>query len=131
MTSKKPKTNEVFSAQFPSPKIIFLFGFPGTGKKTQASRLCTEYSYVHLDMKTLMNQEIKRGSEDGQSLKQSLDAEVVPSSFIRINLLKRAFSLHPSPSYVITGFLKNLSEALDFEKEVCGIKIIANFVIND
>ena len=93
--------------------------------------LSVDFGYVHLDLKSLMQQEVKRGSTDGQSLQKTLEAGLIPPSHTRITLLKRAFSLNPSPSYVITGFLKNLTETLDFEKEIIGIKIIANFCITD
>ena len=93
--------------------------------------LHTEFGYVHLDMKALMLQELKRGSVEGQSLEKSLEAGLIPPSYIRINLLKRAFALSPAPSYIITGFLKSVTEALEFEKEICGIKIIANYIISD
>lgn len=122
---------QVFSLQFPNPKIIFLYGFPGCGLKQQADRLKTEFGYVHLDMKELMMQEVKRGSADGDAIQKTLNAGVIPSDSLRIKLLKRAFSITPAPSYVITGFLKNLSETLEFEKQVCGIKVIVNFIISD
>jgi adenylate kinase family enzyme len=131
MKSNLSSETPIFSLQYPSPKIIFLYGFPGCEKKYQASRLSTEFGYVHLDMKTLMAQEIKRGTGDGLSIQKTLEAGVVPSSKIRVSLLIRSFVLNPAPSYVITGFLKNLSEALEFEKEVCGIKIIVNFCISN
>lgn len=122
---------QIFSAQYPTPKIVFLYGYPGCGKKHQASRLNTEYGYVHLDLKNLMTQEIRRGGNDGQILQKTLEAGLVPPAHIRVNLLIRAFSLIPAPSYVITGFLKNLTEALEFEKQICSIKIIANFIVTD
>lgn len=131
MNSGSGRNAQIFSAQFPTPKIVFLYGFPGCNKKLQASRLTTEYSYVHLDLKSLMTQEIRRGGTDGQALQKSLDAGLTPPSNLRISLLKKCFSLTPAASYVITGFLKNLSEALEFEKQVCSIKIIANFIVTD
>ena len=131
MNKSPASTAQVFSSQYPSPKIVFLYGYPGSGVKVQSDRLRTEFNYVHLDMKTLMTQEIKRGTADGDAIQKTLNAGVIPSDSLRIKLLKRAFSLNPSPSYVITGFLKNLSETLEFEKQVCGIRVIVNFGIDD
>ena len=131
MNKFQASTSQVFSPQYPNPKIVFLYGYPGSGVKVQADRLKTEFNYVHLDMKSLMTQEIKRGSSDGDAIQKTLNAGVIPSDSLRIKLLKRAFSLSPSPSYVITGFIKNLSETLEFEKQVCSIKVIVNFGIED
>lgn len=121
----------VFSPEFPNPKIIFLVGPPSSGKNSQAERLISELGSIHISLTGLMHAEIKRGTPDGQTIEKSLKSGQLPSKVLRVGLLSREIATNPNHSYVITGFLKSLDEALEFEKQVTDIKLIVEFKVND
>jgi len=53
-----------------NPKITFVLGGPGAGKRTQCEKLVEEFGYKHITVDGLMKAEIAKGSKLGQAMKE-------------------------------------------------------------
>jgi adenylate kinase family enzyme len=60
-------------AQLGNPKITFVTGAPGSGKGTQCEKLVEEFGYTHISVGDVIRREIKKGTRDGDRLKQFVD----------------------------------------------------------
>ena len=56
-----------------NPKITFVTGAPGSGKGTQCEKLVEEFGYTHISTGDLIRVEMKKGSRDGDKMKQFVD----------------------------------------------------------
>ena len=60
---------------------IVLFGAPGCGKGTQASRLREHYGINHVSTGEVIRAEIARGTELGRSMEEYIKSEIVLPHF--------------------------------------------------
>jgi adenylate kinase len=96
---------------------VVLMGPQGAGKGTQAGKLVEETGAAHIATGDLVREEIRRGSELGQKVKEYSDkGKLVPDEII-IEMTKPC--LEANDSWVLDGFPRNeeqaraLDEALD------------------
>jgi adenylate kinase len=96
---------------------VVLMGPQGAGKGTQAGKLVEETGAAHIATGDLVREEIRRGSELGQKVKEYSDkGKLVPDEII-IEMTKPR--LEANDSWVLDGFPRNeeqaraLDEALD------------------
>lgn len=96
--------------------ILILFGPPGSGKGTQASKLVEAYDFVHISTGDLFRYEMKNDTELGQKAKEYMSkGQLVPDE-ITVGMLKNKLDKHPEAKGVILdGFPRTIaqSEALD------------------
>ena len=55
-----------FSKEFPNPKLVFLIGPPGSGKRTICSRLEDELNVSYISVTKLLADETLKGTTAGK-----------------------------------------------------------------
>ena len=95
---------------------LILFGPPGSGKGTQASKLVEEFNLVHISTGDLFRYEMKNDTPLGLEAKQYISkGELVPDS-VTIGMLKNKMTKHPeAKGFIFDGFPRTIpqAEALD------------------
>ena len=88
---------------------VVLMGPQGAGKGTQAAKLEEEIGGVHIETGGLIREEINKGSELGQKVKEYSDkGELVPDKII-VDMTKP--HLEENDSWILDGFPRNQSQA--------------------
>jgi len=95
---------------------IVLFGPPGAGKGTQATKLAENFDFVHLSTGDIFRRNIKAKNELGKLASSFIDkGELVPDK-VTISMLEEEAEKHPDTKGIIfDGFPRTIeqAEALD------------------
>lgn len=92
-------------------RLIFL-GPPGTGKGTQAQRLCKSRGWHPLSSGDVLRREIRENSEVGQQAAQYVQAgTLVPDDVITRVMLAAVDKLPPGDGFVLDGFPRTVPQA--------------------
>ena len=95
---------------------LILFGPPGSGKGTQASKLVEKYGLLHISTGDLFRYEIGNETPLGLEAKSYMDkGELVPDE-VTVGMLRNKVEANPDvPGYIFDGFPRTIpqSEALD------------------
>ncbi len=95
---------------------IILFGPPGSGKGTQATKLAEKYNLIHISTGDLFRYEMGNDTPLGLEAKSFIDkGELVPDS-VTIGMLENKMNKHPEANgFILDGFPRTIkqSEALD------------------
>lgn len=88
---------------------IVLLGPPGTGKGTQAARLCLSLKIPHLATGDLLRSAMKRDTLIGRLVRPFMDTgNLVPDDIV-ITMLKEAMG--PLQGYLLDGFPRTVAQA--------------------
>jgi adenylate kinase len=93
---------------------IILLGPPGSGKGTQANKLCARYDLGHVSTGDLLRQNIQEGTALGQQARAAMEAgDLVPDSLI-IQLLEDLYHSQQGEnvSFVLDGFPRSEAQAI-------------------
>jgi adenylate kinase len=95
---------------------LILFGPPGSGKGTQATKLVEKYQLVHISTGDLFRYEISNKTPLGVKAKSYIDqGELVPDA-VTIGMLENKVDAHPeAKGFIFDGFPRTIpqAEALD------------------
>lgn len=95
---------------------LILFGPPGSGKGTQATKLVKKYSLIHISTGDLFRFEMSNNTSLGQQAKAYMaKGELVPDS-VTIGMLRNKVEAHPEArGFIFDGFPRTIpqAEALD------------------
>jgi adenylate kinase len=95
---------------------LILFGPPGSGKGTQASKLVETYELLHISTGDLFRYEMGNNTPLGQEAKSYINkGELVPDS-VTIGMLRNKVEANPQVrGFIFDGYPRNIlqSEALD------------------
>jgi len=91
---------------------LVLLGPPGSGKGTQGRKLAEKFNLVYISTGHLMRQEIKKGTEMGNSAKTYIEkGDIVPDE-IAIKLIERQIKKHPDANgFIFKGFPRTIVQA--------------------
>jgi len=92
------------------PKLIFVVGGPGSGKGTQCEKLVAQYKFEHLSTGDLLRAEVKRGTEKGKALQQTMSEGGLVTTKDLLELLEAAMrekGWSKCPPILIDGFPRN------------------------
>jgi adenylate kinase len=98
--------------------IVFILGGPGSGKGTQCERIASKFGYTHLSTGDLLRAELKSGSELGKELGPIMASGGLVGDDIALRLLKEAMEKSKSCKFLIDGYPRSLTQALEFERVV-------------
>jgi adenylate kinase len=91
---------------------IILFGPPGAGKGTQATKLIEKYNLVHLSTGDILRSEIAAGTQLGLEAKELMDKGFLVSDEIVINMIEAKISHNPNAKgFIFDGFPRTLAQA--------------------
>jgi adenylate kinase len=96
---------------------LILLGAPGSGKGTQAGKICQELGYHHVSTGDLLRNEIKKDSELGKKVSNVINSGALVDDGLVLELLKANCSLGDN-SYIFDGFPRNLDQAEALESTV-------------
>lgn len=91
---------------------IILFGYPGSGKGTQAKKMAEKYNLVYISTGKMLRDEIKRNTELGILAKPYMDkGTIVPDEFA-IKLIEDKMQEHPhAKGFIFKGFPRTIVQA--------------------
>ncbi len=90
---------------------IILLGPPGSGKGTQASRLCQELNISHISTGDILRDEAKAGSNLGKEAKSFMDkGELVPDRLVTEIIRERLSQKEPN-DFILDGYPRNIAQA--------------------
>ena len=100
---------------------IVLFGAPGCGKGTQAQRLKEHYGIDHVSTGEVIRDEIRRGTELGQSMEAYIKAGQLAPDEIVIGLIDDYVTGHMNAAgCIFDGFPRTTVQAEEFDKILAG-----------
>lgn len=96
---------------------IVLLGAPGSGKGTQAKRLCERYGIPQIATGDLLREALASGSELGRRAKEAMDAGRLVSDDIVLGIIRERLSRPDAENgFILDGFPRNTSQAEALEK---------------
>jgi len=108
-----------------------MFGPPGSGKGTYASRLFEILKLPHISTGDLVRQEIKDKTETGKRIEAyTKRGELVPDDTIVKLLKKRISQPDCSVGYILDGFPRTIPQAEALEN-ITQIKVVINLDVPD
>ena len=100
---------------------IVLFGAPGCGKGTQAQRLKEHYGIDHVSTGEVIRDEIRRGTELGQSMEAYIKAGQLAPDEIVIGMIDYYVTGHMNAAgCIFDGFPRTTVQAEEFDKILAG-----------
>lgn len=92
--------------------IGIVFGPPGSGKGTQATRIEREFHLAHLSTGAILRAEVRRGTEVGKEVGRSMAAgDLVPDDIIVSIVRQRLPQPENGPGVLLDGFPRTLEQA--------------------
>ena len=96
---------------------IILIAPPAAGKGTQAKLISEKYNIPHISTGDLLRDEIKKETTLGLKLKEIMDKGDLIDDATILNLLKQRLSSSDcSNGYILDGYPRNISQAIEYEK---------------
>lgn len=91
---------------------LVLFGAPGSGKGTQATRLKERLGVPHISTGDLLRGEIKEGTELGLKAKGLMDQGILLPDDIMLGIIEHRLSQPDAkPGFILDGYPRNLAQA--------------------
>ena len=91
---------------------LILFGPPGSGKGTQATKLVEKYNLLHISTGDLFRYEMKNDTELGLLAKKYIAEGVLVPDEVTIGMLKNKVNANPDVAgYILDGFPRNVVQA--------------------
>ncbi len=88
---------------------ITIFGPPGSGKGTQARKLCQHYGMVHISTGMLLREAVESDSELGRLVRQVIEnGDLVSDEIVNQEVFRRISGLD---SFLLDGYPRNVSQA--------------------
>lgn len=96
---------------------IVLFGPPGSGKGTQASKIIEKYNLVHISTGDLLRQEVADQTELGKQAKAIMDKGELVSDAIVIEMIRNKLNENQGgKGFIFDGFPRTVEQARELRK---------------
>jgi adenylate kinase len=98
---------------------LILFGPPGAGKGTQASRLREDFALPYIATGDMLRANVKEQTELGRKAKEYMDAgELVPDELILAMATDRLQDDDAQDGFILDGFPRTLEQARALDREL-------------
>ncbi|HVX87059.1 MAG TPA: adenylate kinase [Phycisphaerae bacterium] len=112
---------------------IALLGPPGSGKGTQAQRICENFGLTHLASGDILRAEKASGSAMGKQIRDFIDNGLLVPDDLMIELMKQKI-LGLKTGFVLDGFPRTLPQAQSLNRMLFDVDrplmLVLNFVVN-
>lgn len=109
---------------------IVIFGPPGSGKGTYASRLKNRLGIAHISTGDLVREEIRSQTPLGKMIeKYSSSGTLVPDEVIT-EILKKGLGSELSKGFILEGYPRTVAQAKELEK-ITSIDVVVNLIVPD
>jgi adenylate kinase len=112
---------------------LALLGPPGSGKGTQAQRICEAFDLVHLASGDILRMEKASGSPLGKQIRDFIDNGLLVPDDLMIELMKQKI-LSLTTGFVLDGFPRTLPQAQTLNRMLFELNrplmLVLNFVVN-
>ena len=109
---------------------IVIFGPPGSGKGTYASRLTKRLGIPHISTGDLVREEIRNQTPLGKTIeKYSSSGMLVPDEIIT-EILKKRLASELSKGFILEGYPRTVGQARELEK-ITNIDVVVNLNVPD
>ncbi len=109
---------------------IVLLGAPGSGKGTQAERICAEYNVPHISTGEIFRYHIKRMTPIGVIAKSYIDKGNLVPDEITIKIVEERLKQQDCANgYVLDGFPRTINQAVELDK-VATLDVVLNLDID-
>ena len=109
---------------------IVIFGPPGSGKGTYASRLEKRLGIAHISTGDLVREEIRNQTPLGKTIeKYSSSGTLVPDKIIT-QILKKRLASELSRGFILEGYPRTVGQAKELEK-IANIDVVVNLNVPD
>ncbi len=112
---------------------LALLGPPGSGKGTQAQRICASFSLIHLASGDILRQEKSSGTPLGQQIREFIDNGLLVPDDLMIDLMRHRIQSLPQ-GFVLDGFPRTLPQAQNLNRMLFELNrplmLVLNFVVN-
>jgi len=109
---------------------LILFGPPGSGKGTQATKLADRFGLVHISTGDLFRYEIGNDTPLGIEAKRYMDqGQLVPDT-VTIGMLRAKVERHPEAGgFIFDGFPRTVAQAKALDRLLKGMEETVNILI--
>ena len=112
---------------------LALLGPPGSGKGTQAERICAAFDLTHLASGDILRSEKASGSALGKQIRDFIDNGLLVPDDLMIELMKQKI-LSLKQGFVLDGFPRTLPQAQSLNRMLFELDrplmLVLNFVVN-
>ena len=98
-----------------SPMRLVLIGAPGSGKGTQARRLCERLGLVYIGTGDILREAIRRGTAVGREAKPLIDAGRLVPDTVANDMVAELFRARRPEKFVMDGYPRTYSQAIAFD----------------
>jgi adenylate kinase len=110
---------------------LILIGPPGSGKGTQATRICSQLGIAHISTGDILRGEISKQSVLGLEVERFLDVgELVPDKLILDIVAERLKQPDCSEGYLLDGFPRTVAQAQGLEEILQARAEVLTAVVN-
>jgi adenylate kinase len=111
-----------------------LLGPPGSGKGTQATRICETFGLVHLSSGDILRTEKMAGTSAGVKVRDFIDNGLLVPDDLMLQIMRNKILSLKDVGFVLDGFPRTLPQAqalnlMLFEIH-CPLNLVLNFVVN-
>ena len=112
------------------PRFIFL-GPPGAGKGTQAEKVASSASILHISTGELLRNAVAQKTALGQQARSYMDkGELVPDKLVLDMVRERLGQPDAQPGWILDGFPRNVHQAESLDALLQEIDRVYDFAIN-
>ena len=109
---------------------LILFGPPGSGKGTQATKLAEQFGLIHISTGDLFRYEIGNDTPLGKEAKRYMDQGQLCPDTVTIGMLRAKVERHPEAGgFIFDGFPRTVAQAQALDRLLKGMDEQVNVLI--
>ena len=115
---------------------LILFGPPGAGKGTQATKITEKYGWVHVSTGDILRAEVSLGTPLGLKVREVMEAGRLVSDELLIEIMESVYKKNNSAKgFLLDGFPRTLNQAAELDlmlaKLGTGISMVLSLEVDE